>query len=120
MRRDRTGEGNRMSIVKHSIDAETAEKAVAAAAKEGDRTQTQDVHRRHRRDRRYQGFPSHGRRAEAFDRYRAEQGLYRCVVFHADGRLVRFHQGRSATAVRDHAYATPDRLWRWISDQTRG
>ena len=34
------------STIKHSIDAETAERAVAAAGKKGDRAQAQDVHRR--------------------------------------------------------------------------
>ena len=36
--------------------------------------------------------------AQAFDRYRPEQGLHGRVVFDADARLVRLHQGRSATA----------------------
>jgi len=72
-----------MTIVKHSIDAETAEKASRGDGKEGDRAQTQNAHRRHRRGRRYQGLPSHGRRAEARDRYRTEQGLHHRVIFDA-------------------------------------
>ena len=84
------------------------------------RTQAQDVHRRRRRGRRSQGLPSHGRGAQTFHRHRPGQGLYRRLVFHADARLVRVHQGRSATLVRHHSHAAPHGVRRRISNQARG
>ena len=70
-----------MTFVKHSIDAETAEKAVAAAAKKAAELKLKMCIAVTDEAGDLKAFRPHGRGAEAFDRYRDQDKAYTAASF---------------------------------------
>ena len=75
-------------IVKHSIDAETAEKAVAAAANKAAELKLKMCIAVTDEAGDLEGVRPHGRCAQAFHRNLPGQGLYRRLILDADPFLV--------------------------------
>ena len=109
-----------MTIIKHSIDAETAEKAITAAAKKATELKLKmciaisdeagDIKAFLRMD----GAPK-----LSIDI--AQNKAYTAASFSMPTHAwFDFIKDDPPLLARDHPHATPDRLWRRISDQTRG